>query len=780
MAGEYLVIPLSLRFHRRGFKWPGALAFMLYAAISFSFVAYALHGDFSGRYLGTTADPAFSMWLLAWWHYALGHHLNPFVTHVVWAPHGTNLAWSTCIPLAALLAYPLTHFFGIVATYNLLCALSLALAGWAAFLLCHYARGWFWPAFLGGCVFAFSPFMLTELRAHLCLLLVFPVPLGAYLVARRFAGEISARKFTGLFALTLAAQFWLFVEVFATATVFGALLFGLLLLWFQDEPKRRLVAILPPIFFAYLTAFILALPYLYAMLAFGHSPGLLNPLDLSSADLLNFLVPTPVNTVGTYRWLGAISPKFTTYESGAFVGPVLILVSASFLIRYPNRPVAKALVAFVALVCLASLGPIVRAWGRVVAPGPWLLVMLLPLIRNALPGRFMMFAFLALGVILSLWLTLATVSRFERVLAAVFVALLLWPNQYSGFWSTPLNTPLLFRPNMISHWLPEGQTALVLPFGPRGNSVLWQAETNNYFQMAGGPSGPVPPEYQRWPATGAFLDNTDMPDGEFQLKAFLAQHDVNVVIVEASEEGRWSNLLSTLGVTPKKIGGVFLYGLSPEELNPYKIVTTLELRDRFYTGQLRALLEAATRYIGAGFSLAELTPDRVAKLGLLPASWINEDFGPRTNSGLWLGGSGSEVEVGVGLFGSDQDSGRPIFEQVGKCAERICFPCANERTQLPASLERFLRGNQFLNQIVQRVASALRKGIGKRMLVFSFDQQGLNCALAAVSSLEKPLWKTSPMAGSWHPGVDRHTSHDYLAGHRSRRNSTLAENSSSS
>jgi hypothetical protein len=176
--------------------------------------------------------------------------LEPIRTHVVWAPYGTNLALSTCIPLAACLAHPLTHFLGVVTTYNLLCTLSLALAGWAAFLLCHYACGRFWPAFLGACAFAFSPFVLGELRTHLCLLLVFPVPLGLYLVARRFAGEIGAKKFIVLFALTLAVQFWLFIEVFATATVFGALLFGLLFLEFQNEPKRRFVAILPSIFFA--------------------------------------------------------------------------------------------------------------------------------------------------------------------------------------------------------------------------------------------------------------------------------------------------------------------------------------------------------------------------------------------------------------------------------------------------------------------------------------------------------------------------------------------------
>ena len=116
---------------------------------------------------------------------------------------------------------------------------------------------------------------------------------------------------------------------------------------------------------------------------------------------------------------------------------------------------------------------------------------------------------------------------------------------------------------------------------------------------------------------------------------------------------------------------------------------------------------------------------------------MSEDIGPRTSSGLWLGGSGSEVEVGVGLFGSDQDSGRPIFEQVGKCAERILLPCADERALASGFLGSFLRSNQFLNQIVRSVASGFRTSNSKRMLVFSFDQQGLNCALAAVSSLEK-------------------------------------------
>jgi hypothetical protein len=155
-------------------------------------------------------------------------------------------------------------------------------------------------------------------------------------------------------------------------------------------------------------------PYLYAMLAFGHSPGLVNPIDLTSADLLSFVIPTSLNTVGAFHGLESLVSEFTWGSSGAFMGPALILVTASFLISHPNRRVAKALVAFIVLVSLAALGPVIRTQGRVIAPGPWLLVTPLPLIRNAMPGRFIMYVFLTLGVILSLWLTLVTRSNTRK------------------------------------------------------------------------------------------------------------------------------------------------------------------------------------------------------------------------------------------------------------------------------------------------------------------------------------------------------------------------------
>ena len=60
------------------------------------------------------------IWLMKWWPYAIGHHLNPFFTNYVWAPVGFNFAWMTSIPLVALAAAPLTYTIGLIPTYNVL------------------------------------------------------------------------------------------------------------------------------------------------------------------------------------------------------------------------------------------------------------------------------------------------------------------------------------------------------------------------------------------------------------------------------------------------------------------------------------------------------------------------------------------------------------------------------------------------------------------------------------------------------------------------------------
>src|ERR1039457_1780993 len=201
-------------------------AFLTYLALSLLFFGRPLIGHFSDHFIGREADPSQMMWLLKWWPYALSHHLNPFLTDYVWAPVGFNFAWMTSIPLPALAAAPLTASIGLVATYNILALLSAPSAAICTFVLCRRLSGSFWASMLGGFVFGFSSFMIGQTLGHLCLILSFPVPLAAYLISRRFEDSINTRKFIVLMAAVLSSEFLIDMEMFATATVVGAVGLG--------------------------------------------------------------------------------------------------------------------------------------------------------------------------------------------------------------------------------------------------------------------------------------------------------------------------------------------------------------------------------------------------------------------------------------------------------------------------------------------------------------------------------------------------------------------------
>src|SRR5271166_4511663 len=252
----------------------GLGALLVYLALSFLFFGRGLLGHLSDRFIGRDADPTQMMWLLAWWPYALRHHLNPFFTDYVWAPVGFNFTWMTSTPLAAMLAVPLTRTLGLVAALNLLTLLAAPAAAWCAFLLCRKISHSFWPAMLGGFVFGFSSYMLGQTLAHLNLILVFPVPLAAYLIVRWIEGSLSARGFVVLLTIALVCEFLIDMEVLAMATLIAA--FSFAVGWYHSarEQRRGLQRLIAPAAIAYAITAIVVSPYLYYFLFFGtiHRP----------------------------------------------------------------------------------------------------------------------------------------------------------------------------------------------------------------------------------------------------------------------------------------------------------------------------------------------------------------------------------------------------------------------------------------------------------------------------------------------------------------------------
>src|SRR5271167_492896 len=98
-----------------------ASALTIYLSLSIYYFGSPIIFHASQLYVGVGgADPTIFMWCLVWWPHALLNHSNPFISHAIWAPSGYNLAWATSIPGLSLLAYPITHRFGPVVSYNVL------------------------------------------------------------------------------------------------------------------------------------------------------------------------------------------------------------------------------------------------------------------------------------------------------------------------------------------------------------------------------------------------------------------------------------------------------------------------------------------------------------------------------------------------------------------------------------------------------------------------------------------------------------------------------------
>lgn len=634
------------------------------------FFARGLGGRWSAAYIGKGVDPQLLMWLVAWWPHALSHGLNPLYTHAVWAPKGINLTWTTCMPLVSLLAVPAVLTMGPVFAYNLACVAAVALAGWCAFILCRYVSDAYWASLAGGYVFGFSAYMLGQAAAHLDLILTFPLALFALLAIRGFRADIAWRTLVGGLVLVLVAQFLLFVEVFATMTLFVVIALCAILVVGSPAEKTRAVNLLPTAALSYAITLAVVSPFLYLMLALGYERGTPHPPLLYSTDLLNLVIPTSTMALGRIAPLNRIAACFLGYifEAGGYIGIPLMLVAAGFARRHWSEGWGRLLIVMLIAAVVLSLGPFLIVAGRPIIPLPGLVAGALPLIGKALPARLMLYAFLALALITALWLGSAVTPLWARVLVGLVVVASMLPNLSTNFWTSAIDVPPFFSNALYEKYLSPAETVLVLPYSYAGDSMLWQLESGWYFRMAGGNVGPPPLEFRQWPIVRAFyrVGMVELPGASDQLKAFLAAHRVNAVLVDDREAGIWRPLMATLGVAPVRAGGMTIYRLTPAELVAWQNSTALEMETRLDRARFAALVLAADHYLRAGRPPAALTPAEAYKLGLMPAGWIvvpkraeppwaeggmnlpRLSNDPHLLDDLWLAGDGRGlVEVGV-------------------------------------------------------------------------------------------------------------------------------------
>jgi hypothetical protein len=535
-------------------------ALLAYVAASILLFGIPVVAHPTGAFVGWGTDPPSFMWHLSWWPHALGQGVNPLYTHDVWAPTGFNLTHATGIPGPALVMTPLTLVFGAIVAYNVLALLAPALAAWTAYLLCRHLTGSFWPSLVGGYLFGFSMYVLGQMLGHLNLSLVFLVPVAALLVVKRSAREITALRFVTLLTLTLVAEFLISLEVFMTLSLFGALTLGLALLIFRGERRRGVGRAAIEALAAYAIMAVVVSPYLISFLRdSNHAPIYEFYPSVYVTDLANFVVPTALSRIGGDAFSG-VSQRFTgdISEQAAYFGlPLLAMVVLFAVKRRPFRSTWVVVGAF-ALACLASLGPRLHIAGSDTIVMPWKLALSIPLVKYALPARFLMFAWLAAAVMAAWWLA-SERARWRWLLATVAVVALL-PNTSGPFWHTTLQNPPFFADGLYRRVLPPGTNTLVVPYGSNGDSMLWQAETGFAFRMPGGNVGVrPPPEFGQWPITDALYSGQIQPGSKQQLRRFIAAKDVGAIVVVDGTPGPWGQLFSTVDGSPQHLGGVTVY-----------------------------------------------------------------------------------------------------------------------------------------------------------------------------------------------------------------------------
>ncbi len=235
---------------------------------------------------------------------------------------------------------------------------------------------------------------------------------------------------------------------------------------------------------AYALALAVAAPFLWVALAHP------DPLGISGQgyelDLANLLVPTRVTALRPpqlHDLAGRLGGNNLTERLG-YVGPVLPAVAGFALWERRRSPLARVLALTIVAATVAALGSrLVLAGHRTRLLLPWTLVDDLPLASHALPGRAFVLVWLALAVLVALFL-----ARGGRARWIVFglLALTLAPNPDGSLWVTRLDRPALFQGDRWRTLVHPGENVFIVPFSFDGQAMLWQQESGFGFRMTGG------------------------------------------------------------------------------------------------------------------------------------------------------------------------------------------------------------------------------------------------------------------------------------------------------
>lgn len=497
----------------------------VFVALSYGF--YAPPGSvLPYGYLGVGSDPYIFVWFLHWWLFALQQHLPLFHSYYVDAPTGMDLSWKTGIITLAALAAPLTLKYGAFFVYNLLMILSPALAGWAVYLCAVTLTRDYVAAFVSGVIFAFSSYMLGHMHGELNMSCIFAVPFSLFLCLR--AGREGWRWWSLAITLgiMLALEFGISQEIFAAQCLFGVLAWCVCF-WLWPQGRDKMLRLAPGIVAGIGLAVLLVSPLIWLMLIhYGGAAGITSPSKFSN-DLLEIIFPSPMNWLGG-GWFAPLTSKFKgdIYENTGYIGlPLLVLLGVLYK-KYRQMPAIR-IAAWLALVFVVlSFGPYLHVMGVWVSTAPWILVYKLPFLKAMLPVRFTLFMWLAIVLMLAVWLAAPGTKAGRYIILAACLVFLLPNHKLDRVWGR-LVVPTVLTDGTIE----PGSQIMILP--EAGYEIGLQYAAGMRFKLVGqgylglGEAQP----FKAWPLYQALMQGKFNAIDPPMLTAFLATYGVQDIVV---------------------------------------------------------------------------------------------------------------------------------------------------------------------------------------------------------------------------------------------------------
>lgn len=549
-------------------------AALLAAGTYFAIALYLTHGAWhppSTEVVGANGDAPQNAWFLAWVAFAISHGTDPLVVTYLSPPgHPLGLMWQDAAPLLGIVLAPVTISVGATFAYNLGVTLGMGLSATSAYLTIRSITRYRGPAWVGGLIFGFSPWIVGEASdGHLFLVNLWLVPPLFYFlvrVLRRDPRRISDAVALGAIA---AAQLLISQEILVDCLLVSALVAsGFTVANWQRLGYWCLYAARDIALAAATFAILAGVPLGTAL--FGPEHGLHGALESpfgSFDDLLTLVVPNASRLLSLPSLASLAKGLEPGFGPKLYLGLPLVLLTgwAGWRYRADRWILGSALVAGAS--ALLALGPVLTVAGvRTGIPLPWTALVRLPLLSVMVPDRMGCLVFLAVALCFALVLDRYWPPRLDARIAwpaalAVVAIVPLAPAGPLSTWIVP--TPAFFTSGSSLLVVPKGSEVAIAGPNVRYNvdAMVWQADSDFRFRLPWGYAITGASDGRRIPAgpdgtLGALWSRTESGQSAATgasviagVKANLCSWDVRIVVV-----GPVPNRALVVSTTSKVLG----------------------------------------------------------------------------------------------------------------------------------------------------------------------------------------------------------------------------------